>query len=76
MAPSPQAATAPACREIQTLLEDFVNTMSEYHRMQSIQASALLIGADFPFEEWISNASARMEQTRRAIIAHRLEHGC
>ena len=50
--------------------------MSEYHRMQSLQASALLIGADFPFEEWISNAAERVKQARLAIIAHRLQHNC
>jgi hypothetical protein len=43
--------------------------------MEAAQLTEVLNGADFPFEEWIANAVARMEQTRRTIIAHRLQHG-
>jgi hypothetical protein len=61
---------------MQRLSEDFACTMSEYHRMQSAQVAAVLNGEDFPFEEWISNAAARKDQAKYAILAHREKHGC
>jgi hypothetical protein len=44
--------------------------------MEAAQVTAVLNGADFPFEEWISNATERVKQARLAIITHRLQHGC
>jgi hypothetical protein len=69
-------APQPACDEMQRLLEDFARTVSERHRMEAAQVTAVLNGADFPFEEWISNATERVKQARLAIITHRLQHGC
>ena len=69
-------APQPACSEIEKLLKDFARALSECHRMEVAQAAAVLNGADFPFEEWISNAAERVKQARLAIIGHRLGHGC
>ena len=44
--------------------------------MEAAQTEAVLNDADFPFEEWISNAAERVKQARLAIIAYRLGHGC
>jgi len=68
-------AKLPVCTEMQKLLEDFARALRERQRMEAAQLTEVLNGADFPFEEWIANAVARMEQTRRTIIAHRLQHG-
>ena len=65
-----------ACSEIQRLLEDFARALSECHRMEAAQLTAVQNGADFPFDEWISNAAERVKQARLAIITHRLGHRC
>ena len=58
------------------LLTEFRQLLAEYHSMEVAQVTAVLNGADFPFEEWISNAAERVKQARMAIITHRLGHGC
>ena len=64
------------CIEKQRLLQAFADAVSEHHRMQSAQVAAVLNGQDFPFEEEIARASARREQAKYEVLAHRAEHGC
>ena len=58
------------------LLQEFAQVVSEYHRMQTAQVAAFVDGRDFPFEDWIAKAAARMEEAKYAVLAHKQEHGC
>ena len=57
------------------LLQEFARLLAEYHRMQSAQLVAVFAGDDFPFEDWIEKAAARVIQAKSELRAHRQEHG-
>ena len=57
------------------LLTEFRQLLAEYHRMEVAQVTAVLNGADFPFEDWISNAAERVQQAKYALRTYRQEHG-
>jgi hypothetical protein len=72
-------ATAPvpiACIERHRLLLAFAHAVSEYNRMNSAQALAVMRGDGFRFTEQSAEARARMEELKYAIIAHEEAHGC
>jgi hypothetical protein len=54
----------------------FVHAVSEYNRMNSAQALALMRGDGFPFTEQIAEAREQMEHLKYAVIAHEETHGC
>jgi hypothetical protein len=57
------------------LVQEYESVLTELHRMQIAQLSAVLDGEDFPFEEWIARAVVRMMQAKYALRAYRQEHG-
>ena len=56
-------------------MREFAGLLAEYHRMQTAQLAAVFDGGDFPFEDWIAKAAARLLQAKRALRAYRQENG-
>ena len=67
---------SPACfDEHDRLMQEFGQSLAEYHRMQNAQLDAVVGGEDFPFEDWIAQAGLRMLQAKYALRAYRQDHG-
>jgi hypothetical protein len=54
----------------------FAHAVSDYNRMNSAQALAVMRGEGFRFTEQITETGARMEELKYAVIAHEETHGC
>ncbi len=65
-----------ACIEKRRLRNAFSHAVSDYNRMNSAQALAVMRGEGFRFTEQIAEALGRMEQAKYAVLAHEQEHGC
>jgi hypothetical protein len=59
----------------QQLLAQFAQVASEYQAMQKVELDGVLNGEDFPFDDWIEEAAARMSQAKQGLREYRQEHG-
>jgi hypothetical protein len=65
-----------ACIEKKRLLNAFAHAVSEYNRMNSAQALAVMRGEGFQFTQEVAVAGRRMDNAKYAILKHEQEHGC
>jgi hypothetical protein len=54
----------------------FAHAVSEYNRMNSAQALAVMRGDGFLFTEHVTETRKRMEDLKYAVIVHEEAHGC
>jgi hypothetical protein len=65
-----------ACIEKKRLQDAYSHAVSEYNRMNTAEALAVMRGAGFHFTELIAEAAKRKEDAKYALIQHEEEHGC
>ena len=71
MAPVP-----PVCREKQRLINEYVDAVSKYHRLETLQVEALLEDTGLMFESEVESAREERDSAKATITAHRRAHGC
>ena len=59
----------------QQVLTQFAQVVSEYQGMLTAQLEAVVEGEDFPFDDWIEKAAARMIHAKHELRAYRQEYG-
>jgi hypothetical protein len=71
------AAPAPIlCMEKERLIRAYTDAALEYNHLNSIRIAALIRGEETPPVGQISEAEMRKENSKYAILAHMLDHGC
>ena len=64
------------CIEKKRLQDAFAWAVSEYNRMNTAEALAVMRGEGFRFTEEINKAGRQKEEAKYALIQHEEEHGC
>ena len=64
------------CNEKKRLQDAFSQAVSEYNRMNTAQALAVMRGEGFQFTEQVAEAERRKEEAKHAVMKHEQEHGC
>ena len=70
------SASPLVCIEKKRLQDAFAWAVSEYNRMNTAQALALMRGEGFQFSEQIAETGRRKEEAKYAVLKHEQEHGC
>jgi hypothetical protein len=64
------------CIEKKRLQDAFAWAVSEYNRMNTAQALALMRGEGFRFNEQIAETAQRKDEAKYAVLKHEQDHGC
>ena len=64
------------CIEKKRLQDAFAWAVSEYNRMNTAEALAVMRCEGFRFNEQIAEAARRKDEAKYALLQHEEEHGC